>query len=189
MQTIKLKATGLSPLLMHSDRFANPLDPLTRAHKELTAKRKKTDADHQDIAKSEWLGSLYHDHGVGVFIPGQNIDATLIGAAKLRKLGTHIKRAAICVDDMIKLQYDGPKDPQKLFADGRFIDVRGVKVGTAKIMRCRPKFNNWSIEFSVMLDEELMNPAELIQIAHDAGRMIGLCDYRPRFGKFTVEAM
>ena len=72
MKQLKVKITGVSPLLMHSDRFANPLDKATKAHKELTAKRKKTDADHEAIAKSEWLGSLYWRDDIGPFIPGQN---------------------------------------------------------------------------------------------------------------------
>jgi hypothetical protein len=187
MQNISFVATGISPLLMHSDRFANPLDPATKAHKELTGKRKKTDADHEDIAKSEWFGSLYHDPDIGIYIPGQNIDAALVEAAKLRKLGKHIKRAAMVLEDRVKLRYEGARDPEKLFNDPQFVDVRGVKVAMAKLMRCRPRFNKWSIEFSVILDEELMNPDELRGIVADAGRMVGLCDYRPRFGKFTVE--
>jgi len=189
MQNIKFIATGISPLLMHSDRFANPLDPATKAHKELTSKRKKTDADHEDIAKSEWMGSLYFEESIGIYIPGQNIDAALIEAAKMRRLGKHIKRAAMVLEDMVQLKYDGARDPHELFNDPRFVDVRGVKVSMAKLMRCRPRFNKWSIEFSVMLDEELMNPDELKAIAADAGRMVGLCDYRPRFGKFSVEVV
>lgn len=174
-------------MLMHSDRFANPLDPMTKAHKSLTSKRKKTDSDHEDIAKSEWLGALYFDKKLGIHIPGQNIDACLIGGAKLRKQGTNIKRAAMVVEDMVKLEYVGPKDPEKLFEDTRFVDVRGVKVGTAKLMRCRPKFIEWSMSFSVSLDTELLNVDEFVEIARDAGRLIGLGDYRPRFGKFSVE--
>ena len=55
MKSIKVKLSGSSALLMHSDRFANPLDPLTKAHKELTGKRKKTDDDHIAIADKNFL--------------------------------------------------------------------------------------------------------------------------------------
>ena len=53
METLNVRITGTSPLMMHSDKFANPLLPETKAHKALTAKRKKTDEDHEAIAKSE----------------------------------------------------------------------------------------------------------------------------------------
>uniref|UniRef100_UPI001CA48BD8 hypothetical protein n=1 Tax=Vibrio vulnificus TaxID=672 RepID=UPI001CA48BD8 len=54
MQTIKLKLVGQSPLLMHSDRFANPLDEATKQHKVLTSKRKKLDEDHAFFFKIRW---------------------------------------------------------------------------------------------------------------------------------------
>lgn len=186
MKHLQVKITGISPLLMHSDRFANPLDPATKAHKELTGKRKKTDADHEAIAKSEWMGSLYHDPVVGPYIPGQNLDATLQEAAKLQKLGKKFKQAVMVIEDQVPLIYTGPRDPEALFAAG-FLDVRGVKVAMAKLMRCRPKFNQWAAQFTVAFNEDVLNTEEVLKAINDAGSLIGVCDYRPRFGKFTAE--
>lgn len=186
MRQLKVKIKGLSPLLMHSDRFANPLDTATKAHKELTGKRKKTDADHEAIARSEWMGSLYHRDGVGPYIPGQNLDATLQEAAKLQKLGKKFKQAVTVVENEIPLQYKGPRDPEGLFNAG-FVDVRGVKVAMAKLMRCRPKFNEWAAEFTVAYNEEVLNVEEIKKAIADAGQLVGVCDYRPRFGKFEAE--
>lgn len=186
MKHLQVKITGISPLLMHSDRFANPLDPATKAHKELTGKRKKTDADHEAIAKSEWMGSLYHDPAVGPYIPGQNLDATLQEAAKLQKLGKKFKQAVMVIEDQVPLIYTGPREPEALFAAG-FLDVRGVKVAMAKLMRCRPKFNQWAAQFTVAFNEDVLNTEEVLKAINDAGSLIGVCDYRPRFGKFTAE--
>src|SRR3546814_21068521 len=74
MEILKLKIVGTSPLMMHSDRLANPLNPATKAHKELTGKRKKTDDDHLAIAKSEFIAGAYWDEKEGFYIPGQNFD-------------------------------------------------------------------------------------------------------------------
>lgn len=186
MRQLKVKIQGRSPLLMHSDRFANPLDPATKAHKELTGKRKKTDSDHEAIARSEWMGSLYHDDKIGPYIPGQNLDASLQEAAKLQKLGKKFKQAVMVVENEVPLQYKGPRDPEGLFAAG-FIDVRGVKVAMAKLMRCRPKFNEWACEFTVAYNEEVLNAEEVRKAILDAGELIGVCDYRPRYGKFFAE--
>lgn len=185
METINVRITGISPLLMHSDRFANPLDPATKAHKELTSKRKKTDEDHEAIARSEWMGSLYIDKN-GPYIPGQNIDAAIIEAAKMQKLGKTVKRAVQVVDDRVHLEYTGPKTAEALFQP-EFIDVRGVKVGMAKLMRCRPIFREWAAGFTVMYNPEQINREDLVKAINDAGLLVGLCDYRPRFGKFTAE--
>jgi hypothetical protein len=188
MRQLKVKIKGLSPLLMHSDRFANPLDPATKAHKELTGKRKKTDSDHEAIARSEWMGSLYHDAKLGPYIPGQNLDATLQEAAKLQKLGKKFKQAVMVLENEIPLQYKGPRDPDALFEAG-FLDVRGVKVAMAKLMRCRPKFNEWSAEFTIAYNEDVLNVEEVKKALADAGSLVGVCDYRPRFGKFSAEVL
>jgi len=52
MAIIKLKVVGESPLLLQADTLVDPLNPLTKAHKEITSKRKKTDEDHEAIAIS-----------------------------------------------------------------------------------------------------------------------------------------
>src|SRR3546814_16440477 len=95
MEILKLKIVGTSPLMMHSDRLANPLNPATKAHKELTGKRKKTDDDHLAIAKSEFIAGAYWDEKEGFYIPGQNFDATFWAGAKLQKIGVHWKRGAM----------------------------------------------------------------------------------------------
>lgn len=189
MQQICIRAKGVSPLLMHSDRFANPLDPMTKAHKELTGKRKKTDDDHEAIAKSEWFGSLYLDPDIGPFIPGQNVESCIVAGAKLQKLGTACKRGLSVLEDKIKVEYTGTRDPEKLYDKKEFVDIRSVKVGTAKIMRCRPKFNQWSVQFTVLLNETILDAQEVVKAIEDAGLMCGLGDYRPRFGKFDVEVL
>jgi hypothetical protein len=43
---------------MHSGRLADPLDLITQDLARLTAKRPKTTADHKQISKVEWFGSL-----------------------------------------------------------------------------------------------------------------------------------
>lgn len=73
MMTVTI--AGVAPLLMHSDRYSNPLDPLTKKHKQLTAKRKKTDEDQEAILASEWMGSLYLDEKSEVYMPGAVIEA------------------------------------------------------------------------------------------------------------------
>jgi len=187
MNTIKVKITGTRPLLMHSDKFADPLNPLTKAHKELTSKRKKTDEDHELIAKSEWLGGLYIDER-GPFLPGVNIEATLIGGGKLSKMGTQLKRSVEVIDERCYLEYPGPKDAEGLWAAG-FYDARSVKVQTARIMRYRPIFRKWSTECEVAFDPEVINRAEVIKCLEDGGAYCGVGDYRPKFGRFTVEVI
>ena len=74
-----------------------------------------------------------------------------------------------------------------MYKDPKFVDVRAVKVGTAKIMRSRPKFQEWGGVFTLQFNPEQINESEILQILTDAGSLVGVGDYRPRFGKFSVE--
>lgn len=185
MQTVKVKLTGTRPLLMHADTFSDPLNKLTKAHKQLTSKMKKTDEDHELIARSEWRGALYWSEDIGPYIPGVNIEAALVAGGKLSKLGAQIKRSVEIVEERVALQYDGPRAVEKLFNDGYF-DVRSVKIQRARLMRYRPIFRRWAVECTIMYDQENIDETQIIKSLTDAGEQCGLCDYRPKFGRFSI---
>lgn len=186
MELLSLKITGVSPLMMHSDKLANPLDPVTKAHKELTSVRKKSDELHEAIAKSEFIAGSYWTEQDGFYIPGANFDATFWGGAKLSKLGVHWKRGAMVMTDKAKLLFDGPATPEELWEDRRFVDCRGVKVGQAKLMRYRPVFLEWATRLEVAINPDVLDTKEVKKAIDDAGALIGVCEYRPRFGRFGV---
>lgn len=186
MEQLHIKITGTSPLMMHSDRFANPLDPATKAHKELTSKRKKTDDDYLAIARSEFVSGAYWTSEDGFYLPGANVDATFLGGAKLQKLGTHWKRGALVLEDRIPLKHKGPNTPEELWENPAFVDCRGVKVGTAKLMRYRPVFLEWSALLTVTVNTDVLDLQEARKAIEDGGALIGTCEYRPRFGRFEV---
>lgn len=186
MEQLHLKVVGVTPLMMHSDRLANPLLPETKAHKELTGKRKKTDDDHVAIARSEFIAGAYWTPKDGFFVPGQNFDATFLAGAKLQKLGTHWKRGALVIEDKVRLLHDGPATPDKLWESPQHVDCRGVKVGTAKVMRYRPIFLEWAAQLTVAINTDVLNIKEAQKAISDAGALIGVCEYRPRFGRFEV---
>lgn len=188
MEIIKVRLTGSRPLLMHADVFADPLNPLTKAHKVLTGKRKKTDDDHEAIAKSEWRGGMYFDEEMGPFIPGVNIEAAMVAGGKLSKLGTQLKRSAEVMDDKCKLEYDGPRTVEALWDRG-FYDARSVKVSQARLMRYRPIFHHWSLECEIAFDPESIDRAQVVKCLTDGGQYCGIGDYRPKFGRFDVEVI
>lgn len=188
MEIIKVKIVGSRPLLMHADVFADPLNPLTKAHKVLTGKRKKTDDDHESIAKSEWRGGMYFDEQMGPYVPGVNIEAAMIAGGKLSKLGTQLKRSAEVMHEKCKLEYDGPRTVEKLW-DQRFYDARSVKVSQARLMRYRPIFRDWSLVCEIAYDPESIDKNQVIKCLEDGGQYCGIGDYRPKFGRFSVEVV
>ena len=188
MNIIKIKLIGSRPLLMHADCLADPLNPQTKLHKEMTAKRKKSDQDHEAIAKSEWRSGLYYDEQLGPYLPGININSAIIEGAKLSKLGKLLNRSIEVMDEKPRLDYDGPRKIEKLW-DARFYDARSVKISTSRIMRYRPIFKKWECTCEIAFDDEAINRDQLISCVLDAGKYIGIGDYRPRFGRFTMEVI
>ena len=50
------KIRSLSPLIMHNGQLADPFNHFSKAKKEITGKRAKTDADMMEIARLDWFG-------------------------------------------------------------------------------------------------------------------------------------
>lgn len=188
MEIIKVRLVGTRPMLMHSDVYADPLNPMTKAHKALTGKRKKTDDDHEAIAKSEWRGGLYFDEEIGPYIPGVNIEGVIRDGGKLSKLGTQIKRSTEVMDEKCRLEYDGPRTVKGLW-DGGFYDARSVKVPGGRIIRYRPIFHRWHLECEIAFNPEAIDRHQVIKCLEDGGQYLGLGDYRPKFGRFEVEVI
>lgn len=191
MLSANVKITGISPLLMHSDRGANPLNKDVIIHKQLTSKRKKTDEDQVEIAKSEWFLSLYLDGDNKIVVPSNVIFSTLVNGAKKNKLGTQVKTGVQILGEQIPLIFpDKSKAIDKLWDLG-YYDCRSVVVNRSRIMRYRPKFSEWSLEFPLVYDETVVTLNDIQMSFFNAGRYVGLCDFAPRnggqFGRFSTD--
>jgi hypothetical protein len=183
---LTFKIEGTVPMIMHNGQLANPLNPIVKKMKSLTSQRKKTDEILADLSKLEFRGGLYLSPESVVVIPSEVLESCLIEGAKKSKLGKQFKSA-------ISIAHDSPLDYGKKFTveelwerNEQFADVRGVKVGTSRIMRTRPIFRDWRLTFVVTYNCELVNPEQISMAVTDAGTQVGLCDYRPKFGRFTV---
>lgn len=189
MSRFRLTCVGTHALLMHNSRLSNPLDPTAKAMKRITSKRIKTEEDHVALAQLEHAGGLYFDPDLGPYLPGQNFERCLVDAARITKSGKKIERGVFIDSDINPLFYDGPRDAELLWKDENFRHSASVKVGTQRVTRTRPQFRQWKVDAEGQYDPSVINLQELAEIADTAGKMIGLGDWRPRFGRFvaTVE--
>ena len=185
-QMMQVTIKGNCPMLMHKDTLANPLDPATKKHKDLTAGAKRTEATEMAIQKSEFMAGLYIDAD-GPYLPGNNLHAAIHAASKAFKLGVKVNAALMIAEDRARLEYEGPRDAEGLYADRRFVDVRGIRLtGNKRLMRCRPVFNDWKASFTIAFFPDQISKAQIEKCLHHAGRIVGIGDYRPRFGRFSV---
>jgi len=196
MKELGFKLVGMTPLLMHDNKMANPLNAYTQYMKPLTAKRNKTDQDHMEIARIEWEAGLYlHDGEVAM--PAENLEACFLRAAKRTKNGQKYQSGAMISEDWFPLDYKGKKI--KVKQNGNIPNVEldpfyesfkhqgMVKIGTQQVLRTRPVFHDWSLVIMIIIDEQVFDERTMTSIIEDAGRFVGLCEKRPRLGRFTVE--
>jgi hypothetical protein len=77
-----------------------------------------------------------------------------------------------------------------LLQNQTYKDIRVAKIGQGKkkssIIRCRPIFDNWKSTFEIGYDPELIEGESIKKALEVAGREIGICDYRPKYGRFEI---
>ena len=187
--SLKIECTGVSPILMHSDRASDPLSKEAQWLSEISGKRNKTEADLVELARREYHCSLYLDPAGHPTIPIDNVHSCLYAAAKRRKEGP-LFSGSFTVSN-VRFEYDGPDEPDALWEEQeRFVDRRSVKVGMSRVIRTRAIFPNWSLRVTAEHDPEVADLFNISQWAEIAGSRIGLGDYRPQrgglFGRFEA---
>lgn len=195
MKIAIVKIIGTRPMLMHSGVLADKLNPWVRKIKPLTSKlsKKRTDADEEEIARLEWNGGLWYDEANGrPAIISDAIEGAIRDGARAMRQGKDAVCGVMVVGDCVPLQYVGPKGRDELWAHqvgGRktFVDRRGAGVQKARVMRTRPRFEEWSASFELQIDEDAMQPKDVHAALAEAGARKGIGDFRPKFGLFTVE--
>jgi hypothetical protein len=183
-ERIAFRLIGVGPMLMHSARLADPLDPLTKALAAITSKRVKTEADHARIAELEWHAALWLHEGRPC-LPQHCLKAVLVDGARKRKKG-EIAKAAFVADGPAIVKHEGPDTIPGLWADTRFRHREMVRVRESLTARTRPCFPQWSAEVTATFLSSMINRAEVIDFYRLAGPH-GLGDHRPEFGRFFVE--
>ena len=175
-------------MIMHNGQLADPANKWTRAVKEISSKRKKTDADYEEMARLEWMGSLYLHNGEPC-VPGYVLEGALIGkggAARKQKMGKQAA-AGLYVTKNFPLEYEGPRTPEELWSMPEFQLRVPVVIGQARIIRTRPVFSEWAVSVKIEVETDLINPDDARLWMGIAGREVGLMDWRPKYGRFDVE--
>lgn len=129
---------------------------------------------------------LYRDDSGNIAVPGEYLRQSIIHAAKFRQDPRSPRKSAmdlakagiVCLTDLASL---GIKDPD-------YLDRRRVMIQRAGVTRTRPAVKKgWESEFILqVLLPEYIEPYFLHDLITQAGRLIGLADFRPTYGRFCV---
>ncbi len=119
-------------------------------------------------------------------LPGEYLRQAIINAAKYRQDPRSPRKSAM---DLYKAGVVSLTEVADFGVNTwDFLDQRRVTIQRAGITRVRPALMaGWkaSFEFSCLLPENIP-PSTLQDVLVQAGRLVGLADFRPTFGRFNV---
>lgn len=165
---------GVAPILFHAWNVES-VESKGRAAKG--SKEKKSD----DVESY-----IYRNDKKEICIPGEYLRGAIVGAAKFqqdprspRKSAADLFKAAVV--SLTPLASLGAKDWD-------YLDRRRVVIMRSAITRSRPAMKEgWKAEFVLMCNlPEYISPSLLNSTIQAAGKLIGLADFRPSYGRFNV---
>lgn len=174
MKTFNAQIHGLSPLLQH--KFADG--------EEVSKKGSGKKVAAADYSKEELEYLYLMPDGKTIYQPASHLEGSMIKAANSFQIKGHKgKRYTERVKAFIRVEPDQVPHKNQTW----HVDTRSVIIQRSRVLRRRPCFPDWSLEFQVrILDEEAIAPEMAHEILEYAGRYIGIGDYRPRYGLFEV---
>lgn len=188
LKETKVKLIGTAPLLMHNGLMADQSSSYAIESKKVSGKKNKTEADYEALAEMEWFAGLYVENDV-IVVPAIVMETAIKFGARKTKKGKDAE-CGIFINKDIPLQFDDSKKTlEELYKSGKYIDQRMAAVGAGgskkRIKRTRPRFDNWALEFAIQYDDDIIPSESVLMDWIDAcGSMVGICDFRPRFGRF-----
>ena len=105
--------------------------------------------------------------------------------AKAFKKGKDFEKYVAVTDLYIPFNYGENLSKEELISDYQYRDTRIMTIQRSKIVRTRPRFDQWNITFNLMYDESKIDLDTIVTVMEYAGSYVGLCDSRPKYGKFT----
>lgn len=172
--TAEVTIEGASPILFHRWN-CDAVEAKAKAAKGSAAK--KTD----DIESY-----IYRNDAGELCLPGEYLRQAIIMAAKFRQDPRSPRKSAM---DLFKAAVISLTDLASLgVSEWDYEDRRRVTVQRNGITRIRPAMREgWKATIQLMVNiPEYVSPLLLRSVLDDAGRLVGVGDFRPTFGRFTV---
>ncbi|MBF0182673.1 MAG: hypothetical protein HQM03_21885 [Magnetococcales bacterium] len=183
MKRIEISIEGTTPLLCNKFTDAAQMASSSGTRASIVGDK----GTPHEIATSK----LYIGNSGTMMIPAPNLFRAIIDAGKFFKAGkslittqkSSLIPACISIEEIeLPLEH---KEPWT-------VDTRAVRIPSTggRILAHRPSFNDWKLQFTLILDDGMITQKLLREILDAAGARIGLGDFRPAckgpFGRFVV---
>lgn len=187
MRTVRIEITGNTPLMHHrmtEDQLFGLLGTKTKQLKD------KTEQVPREIAEKH----AYKNKKGEYYVPAEYICGAVASVASDYKQSNSAKRTLKSVARSVfrpvvgeLILLDHKNKPLKEFE----VDVRkGTNHKAGAVAICRPRFDEWRIQFDANISDELVSPETMQLILEDAGRRSGIGSFRVSkggvFGQFRL---
>ena len=129
---------------------------------------------------------VYRDSSGQIALPGEYLRQSIIHAAKFKQDPRSPRKSAM---DLFKAGVVSLTDLAPLgVKDWDYLDTRRVTIQRNGINRIRPAMRvGWKAAFEIqVLTPEYIDEPLLLDVLSMAGRLIGVGDFRPTYGRFNV---
>jgi len=182
MKHIKVEIRGVTPLLIH--RFNEDAEQAKATRRmEVTQRDPRVEATKSAYIASD--GTFYFN--------AFSIPSAMGNAGSNHKARGSRKSLRFVVPSAVRMASDtvtilNGAGPAKDFeVDSRPVTIPATK---GRVMRHRPRFDQWGAIFDLMIDDNLLSVEMAHQLLNEAGQSIGIGDFRPEkrgpFGTFRV---
>lgn len=183
MKQYKVVISGVTPYMQHR---------MDDQKLEAWEKRRGPIHERDDIAHEDAIRAEYHCYRSAdgpCYIPAEQIRGALINAGSYvkAKVGGRSKSMKQIVAAMFMVSPDEIIIPEYSAIDKRSAVNKNVK---ARVIVVRPRWNQWSAEFTLSVDEDSITKETIQQIIEYAGKYVGIGSFRPTnngmFGRFEL---
>jgi len=181
-QQVKLKVTGLTPLIQNKMK-----ETIIQQMEDVRAGKAKKSTRTAVDPQKEYLKSSYKQDDGSFGFPASAFKQCAVRAGK--GLG-------LAMTDTRTLFFVLPNAP-----DGECVSIKSnkpvlrkdpVNVKTGKDLRFRPEFKNWRAELLVKFDADRITIEQIANLLNHGGQTVGVGEWRPEkngtFGTFEVGA-
>jgi hypothetical protein len=191
MYRVNCRVRGVAPLLQHAFGAAS-LSTL------MDGAKKQTGVTDYSL---EWMATMYVNRDGLLVQPAAHLEGALVKAAASFKIKG---RAGKTWKDPIKAYcYVSPDEIPHIW-NGQYVlapdaslienptenlsvSIMRVKVQQSAVARSRLQLAaGWELAFAIEVHDDQVQPNVAEEILREAGRAVGIGDYRPRYGRFEV---
>ena len=182
MKIVQVTIQGTTPLLMNRFTAENEIKVSSGISSAALGSR--------GMPREQAIKTAYIDSNGMLYVPGPNVFRCLIEAGKYLKAGK--SKVTTQKSSMIPAGISLQEIVLPFGTDQFEVDSRSVVIPSTggRVMKHRARLDEWKLTFTLDVDETMFDLRFVRQLVDDAGRRIGLGDFRPDrkgpFGKFKV---